>query len=138
MWQPNRSQWWIIWGVYFAALLVSVDWTTTRYETRALTLDETIAAAREKLALHTELARVRDSLKKIGESQPYTLAQARQRLDLERKEADLEREISIPLPEHRVSIEELDPSLPLSGILTFLVIGGGLAVWRAQGNRAAS
>jgi hypothetical protein len=56
----------------------------------------------------------------------------------ERMQAQLEKlkvdhELSSPPTEQTVWVERFDPSMSTGGLLTFLVIGGGLAVWRLQG-----
>ena len=105
MWYPNRAQWWVIWGVYVAALLVSVDWTYSTTEMRAPTTDESI---QEKLAeAEVNLA---SPLEKI----------------------DLQNELSRLRSKRRVSVERFEPSLDTAALVTFLVIGGGLTIWRLQ------
>jgi len=56
IWYPNRAQWWVIWGVYVTALLVSVDWTSRTLETRLLTEKERMDAQLEKLKIEREFA----------------------------------------------------------------------------------
>ena len=38
LWNPSRAQWWIIWGVYVVALLISVDWDFPGYLDQTATL----------------------------------------------------------------------------------------------------
>jgi hypothetical protein len=121
LWYPNTWQWRVIFAVYVAAFLVSVDWTSPAVERRPLTTEE----RREQWNRRAE-RRLRIDRELDDERFDWSTRQARRNHRLR-----TDPMLSSPLQtEREILIERFDPQMSSHTFLLFLVIGGMLAVWK--------
>lgn len=124
VWHPNRKQWWVIWAVYGISLLSSVTWSSTHFEDRPASLQESIADARRRIERRAAIDR--DIGPKPADTTDALLYEAHRNLRIKTDPV-----LSAPLLSGQtVSVAAFDPHISRGVFLTFLVIGGALLFWR--------